>query len=225
VLGQFGHQKREVLSCTFGLNEKAGMNSVELYKYFKGSTLPLFPDIEDVPLKRVICKVDSGPGRMNVDMLAHLRVRGLYVVQGLPNSTGKTQETDQNYGPFKGLYWQNLHALVGARFEKKKNINITDLPYLVFSGNDDETGLELRDAFNQSFSEANCLSAWDKCGAVPLNRSPMYDKGIRHKVFVNDDQTVNSVLDPEGTKLLQLEISNNSACDFLTPLGYDGSGL
>jgi len=51
VLGQFGHRKREVLSCTFGLNEKAGMNSVELDKHFKGSMLPLFPDIEDVPLK------------------------------------------------------------------------------------------------------------------------------------------------------------------------------
>jgi len=96
---------------------------------------------------------------MNVDMLAHLRVRGLYVVPGLPNSTGKTQETNQNYGPFKGLYQHNLHALAGVRFEKKKNINITDLPYLVFGGKDDGTGLELRHAFNQSFSEAELIDA------------------------------------------------------------------
>jgi len=225
VWGQFGHDKRVLLPCTFGMNEKAGMNAVELEKYFKNSILPLYPDIEDRPLKRVIAKLDSGPGRMNVQMLAHLRLRGLYVVPGLPNSTGKTQETDQNYGPFKGYYRTNLHALAGERFELKKNINVTDLPFLVFGGSDPETGAELTDAFNKSFSVANCLSAWRKCGAVPLTRAPMEDKGIRHEVVLNEDQSVNSTIDPAGSKLLQLEQANHSACDFLSSIGYDGSRL
>ena len=51
VWGTFAHNKRTLFPCTFGLNEKAGMNSVELEKYFKGSILPLYPDIEDVPGK------------------------------------------------------------------------------------------------------------------------------------------------------------------------------
>jgi len=51
VWGTFGHKKRALLPCTFGLNDKAGMNSVELDKHFKGSMLPLCPDTEDVPLK------------------------------------------------------------------------------------------------------------------------------------------------------------------------------
>jgi len=71
-------------------------------------------DIEDRPLKRAIAKLDSGPGRMNIDMLAHLRIRGLCIAPGLPNSTGKTQETDQNCGPFKGGYRNNPHRLAGA---------------------------------------------------------------------------------------------------------------
>jgi len=58
----FGHNKRTLLPCTFGSNEKAGTNSVELEKCFKGSMLPLCPDIENVPGKRVIAKVDSSPG-------------------------------------------------------------------------------------------------------------------------------------------------------------------
>ena len=48
------------------------MNSVELDKYMSGSILPLYPDIADTPLKRVIVKVDSGPGRTNIEM--HLGV-------------------------------------------------------------------------------------------------------------------------------------------------------
>jgi len=74
VWGVFGHKCPMLLPCAFGLNDKAGMNSIELDKYFKRSILPLHPDIEDVPLKRVIAKLDSGPGRMNLDMLAHFRI-------------------------------------------------------------------------------------------------------------------------------------------------------
>jgi len=159
---------------------------------------------------------------MKVQMLAHLRLRGLHVVSGLPNSAGKTQETDQNYGPFKGHYQTNLHTLSGELFEVKKNINVTDLPFLVFGGKDPETGVELFDAFNKPFSAANCLSAWRKCGVVPLTRAPMEDKGMQHELVLNADQSVNSVINPEGSKLLQLEQENhNSACDFLSSIGYD----
>jgi len=225
VYGQFGNENRKRLPCTFGLNEKAGMNSVELEKYFRGSILPLYPDIEDRPLKRVIAKLDSGPGRMNVDMLAHLRIRGLYIVPGLPNSTGKTQERDQNYGPFKGGYRNNLHVLAGARFEKKRTILIADLPLLVFGGTDPTTGIVLKDAFSSSFSRENCLSAWRKCGAVPLTCAPMNEKEIRHELVMNEDQSVNATIDPDGPKLLQLEVANHNAFDFLTSLGYDGNRL
>jgi len=77
--GTFGRKKPTLLPCTFGLNNKAGMNSVELDKYFKGSMLPLYPNIEDVPpLKRVIAKLDSGPGRMNLDMISFRSQRSLH---------------------------------------------------------------------------------------------------------------------------------------------------
>ncbi len=72
VMGRFGHPTRRSLPCTFGMNEKAGMNSVELEKYMRNSIIPLYPDIDDTPLKRVVLKIDSGPGRTNVEMLAGL---------------------------------------------------------------------------------------------------------------------------------------------------------
>ena len=131
---------------------------------------------------------------MNLQMLAHLRIRGLCVVPGLPNSTGKTQETDQNYGPFKGGHRNNLHNLVSARFAKKKAINIVDLPFLVFGGVDPETSVELDDAFSRSFAEANRLSAWRKCGTVRLTHSLLDDKEIRHELVINADKTILSLI-------------------------------
>ena len=88
-----------LISGSYGtarMNERAGINAVKLAKYMNNSILPLYPDIEDVPGKRVILKVDSGPGRLNVEMLADLRLQGLYLVPGVPNTTHVTQETDQN---------------------------------------------------------------------------------------------------------------------------------
>jgi len=134
VWGAFGHKQDTLLSCTLGINEKAGINSVELNKHFKSSPLSLHPDVEDISGKRVIAKLDSDLGHMNLDMLTHLKIRGLYIVPDLSNSTGKMQETDQNCGPFKGFYWNKPHNLASARFKKKKVISILDLPFLAFGG-------------------------------------------------------------------------------------------
>jgi hypothetical protein len=111
VLAQHGHISPRELPCTFGMNEKAGMNAIELHKYIQNSILPLYPDIEDRPGKRVQLKVDSGPGRLHIEMLTELRLKGCYVVPGVPNTTAKTQETDQNYGLFKSVYRTNLRKL------------------------------------------------------------------------------------------------------------------
>ncbi len=110
VNGQFGHPSTQILYCTYGMNEKAGMTTIELSKYMEKAIIPLYPDAQDVPGKRVIIKVDSGPGRTNVAMLAGLRVRGLYMIPSVPNTTHVTQEADQLYGGFKSLYRMNLET-------------------------------------------------------------------------------------------------------------------
>jgi len=69
---EFGLGQKKPMPCTFGMNERAGMNAVELEKYIRNSILPLFPDAADEDLQRVLLKVDSGPGRMNLEMLASL---------------------------------------------------------------------------------------------------------------------------------------------------------
>ena len=51
-IGKFGWSSKQSFPCTWGLNEKAGMNAVELDKYFMNSILTCYPDVEDKPTKR-----------------------------------------------------------------------------------------------------------------------------------------------------------------------------
>jgi hypothetical protein len=76
VLVKYGFNAKQEMPCTFGMNEKAGMNAVELDKYSANSILPLFTDLENVPGKRILLKVNSDPGRSNLEMLANLLLRG-----------------------------------------------------------------------------------------------------------------------------------------------------
>jgi len=78
------------------------MNEVEFEKYITKAILPLDPGVEDQPRKRVILKVGSGPGRMNVGMLARLKALGVYLNPGVPNTTHVTQENVELKGTAAG---------------------------------------------------------------------------------------------------------------------------
>lgn len=227
VMAKFGHREQRSFPCTFGMNEKAGMNSVELPKYVSNSILPLYPDIEDTPGKRVILKLDSGPGRMNIEMLASLRLKGLYIIPGVPNSTSITQETDQNYGPFKSAFRSNIRTLAQARFDKSLTVAVIDLPLLVFGGKCSKTQVDLVDAFNKAFSNQANLSVWKKCGAVPLTRLPLQSNKVRQEVPVEGAAAqLNAKPDNPGILALKrIEDLNKFYCDVLTAHGYDGKHL
>ncbi len=52
------------------------MDSEEFEKYVLGSIVPLYPTAQDKPGHCVMLKVDSGPGRMNLNLLARLQQLG-----------------------------------------------------------------------------------------------------------------------------------------------------
>jgi len=215
VLGQFGMDQVQVLPTTFGMNEKGGMNVIELDKYIKKAILPLYPDAADVPGKRVLLKVDSGPGRVNLNMLATLRLQGIYVIPGVPNTTHVTQETDQNYGLYKSIYRENLQKLSEARQRQRKTINVSDLPLLVFGGYDDTTKCVLTNAFERAFSLERNLACWKKCGAMPLTRLPLQSSQVRHHIAVNGTPETR-----EAQRLKDIEGLNHFHCDLLTASGF-----
>jgi hypothetical protein len=66
------------------MNEKGGMNDEEFERYINNTSIPLFPGMEDTPGKRVLLKVDSGPGRNCMSLLVSCRFRGLLFRCGAP---------------------------------------------------------------------------------------------------------------------------------------------
>ncbi len=182
--------------------------------------MPLWTDVEDVPGKTVMMKIDSGPGRLQEDLLATLRLIGVYKYQGPPNTTSVTQETDRNYGPLKTTFRTNLDSVIQAHLNLNKPCNLQ--PYLigliVFGGTDPVTGFFVeRSAFEEAFSEQQCLSTWSKVGAAPLTRKCLESKQVRREFGDADDEM--------NRMAKTMEDANRVSCLFLTQNGYDGSAL
>ena len=87
----------------------------------------------------MILKVDSGPGRNNVELLARLRATGIYVYPCVPNTTAITQETDQqSFHEYKSQFCANLNTSVDERLAKGTGKTVSLRPdvvgLLVFGG-------------------------------------------------------------------------------------------
>ena len=95
VRGKWGLDRLCSKTPTFGLNEKGGMNDKEFEDYLVESLTVLFPNAKPLSGQWVIIKVDSGPGRLNITMLARLRMMGFILYPGVPNTTLVTQEQDR----------------------------------------------------------------------------------------------------------------------------------
>ncbi len=76
MLGKFGRKEERTWPVSFRHYEKGGMDEEEFTKYFFNSIVPFFPHAKDKPGHHVLLKVDSGPGRMNLNLLAKLRLLG-----------------------------------------------------------------------------------------------------------------------------------------------------
>jgi hypothetical protein len=169
VLGKFGCDEVKTWPITFGTNEKGGMDNKEFLKYMRGSIVPLFPDAVDQPGCRVLLKVNSGPGRMNLQLLATLKLIGIILYPCIPNTMHMTHETDQFHGPFKTQFLKILDKIVKARLDNDKSLllapKMVGLP--LFRGIDWETRVEVETgAFQKAFVPSHCLAAWRKVGAA-----------------------------------------------------------
>ena len=188
-----------------GLNEKGEMDEAEFEKYFRNCILPLFPDALDLPGFCVMVKVDSGPGRLNVNLLAELWLLGFYLYPGVPNTKAVTQETDRNYGPFKGRFRANLGEIVDARIAAKKSVLLQPwlVGMIVFGGTDEETGFEItKCAFSAGFSKEACLSAWEKVGAAPCTLKCLSDPKVSKSLGDEDDESNNDDVGRQQTMMV-----------------------
>ena len=145
---KFGRKGSNYIGVSVGLNKKGGMDGAKFEKYIRNCILLLFLDALDLPGFCVMIKVDSSPGRLNVNLLAKLHLLGYYLYPGMPNTTSVTQETDRNYGPFKSWFRfrANLGEIIDAPIAAKKSVLLQ--PWLVglilFGKMDKETGFEIK---------------------------------------------------------------------------------
>ena len=254
VLGVYGCGGDVVQKgISVGLNPKAGMDTEEFEKYLTNRIMPLYPDAKDERGKRVAVIVDSGPGRLNTILLAKMRIKGFYLIPGVPNTTHVTQATDRNYGWFKSIYRTNLTKLTAHRAgnkeknseakqrdevppNKKETIQPTDIPLLIFGGTViDEEGVDsegvddngidigLENAFGKAFGFERNRKIWAEIGINPFNRKCLEDSKVKHEVLELPDGTLDVDADPLTSKLLQIERLNRAAVSFLVANGYDGT--
>jgi len=206
---------------SIGLNEKGGMDDDEFSQYIINLMMRLYPDAADIPGKRVIVKIDSGPGRCNNTLLARLRIRGILLYAGVPNTTSVSQETDRNYGQFKNVYRRNLEKYAHDREKACKStaVSVVLIGLFVYGGVDPVTNEEYENAFQAGFSKERNLSAWAKVGAAPLTRACLDDEQVRHDGGTQDEQ------DPMSAHLRTIQSKNDHAVFCLNTLSYNGDKL
>jgi hypothetical protein len=194
------------------------MDDREFRLFIINSILPLYPNTRDKPGFGLLLKSDSGPGRLQIKLLAELRYLGVYLYLCVLNTTAVTQETDRTYGRFKSQYRANLDMLIDELVRQDKTVSVPQHKHglLVFGGVDSETKLELPLAFDLGFSCQRCLDSWKKIGAAPLTRQCLNKPQVRMSIDFDKEYAllINSVQE-----------SNEYVVYSLTEAGYDGSQL
>ena len=156
-------------------------------------------------------------------MLARLRIRGFYLIPGVPNTTHVTQATDRNYGVFKSVYRNNLALLTEQRSKEKKSIQPTDIPLLIFGGGPQDIGL--KSAFEEAFAFEKNIKIWGDIGLNPFNRKCLQDSNVKHEIVTCEDGTIDVDADPLSAKLLEIEDLNSRSTALLDLHGFDGKAL
>ena len=225
VRGKFGNKTTNLFPVTIGMNEKGGMDDEEFHKYIMNSIVPLYPDVSNKKGKRVLIKIDSGPGRTNPELLASLRTMGFVLYPGVPNTTAVSQETDQGYGLFKSLFRETLDKITADR--KRQNKSVSFPPSLcglfVFGGTDHETNISgYKNAFEIAFSKEKCLASWAKVRAAPLTMACLHSSKVRHEIGEDEGEgNTNATLE----EMKRLQAQNDMCVSLLCSKGYDGKQL
>jgi len=169
-----------------------------------------------------VLKVDSSPGRNGRELLIKCRFRGLYIYPGLPNATSVQQETDHNYGPFKGVVCDNLKKMSLAFYAAGLSIplNTTTFGLIVYGGTTPvgpSTTITCRNALAETFDVESNLTSWREVGAVLHTRKCLTNLKVRHD---GTDER-----DPNFDAYQDIQSQNDYSTAQLNRMGYRGDVL
>jgi hypothetical protein len=224
IEAQYGLSTRRHFLPSFASSPKGGMNKNIFRNWMLTQVLPLWPDLADLPGRRVFLKADSGPGRMATEFLAETAVEGMYFFPGLPNATEIGQEMDQLFAAFKTCAYKNRDKLYRARVSgdgADAILSFEDVGYIIFGGKvklPNGTEIELEPAFTKYFSPEHVQAAREKCGYFPATRNALKSDRIRHEIVEDED---GNMMDGSYTLMLdELEQQNHRMVDKLVEKGY-----
>jgi hypothetical protein len=218
VFVQFGHETSQSFPCSVTVNPKGGTDARVLAQLLSSYIERLYPDARDQAGYHVLLKIDGGPGRLDLNSLAELRSRGVYLFPGVQHTTHVTQETDQNYGLFKSMLRKYIQVLMNelcAQARPNDGITASTAPValsrksygLLLSGRvaDPEKGLQaIPPIFATAFSYERNLRSWEKVGAVPFTMNCLNNEAFRVEVNDERDELLNlEKKHEEAYKLLQ----------------------
>jgi hypothetical protein len=231
VYGKWGLNAPEEKACTFGLNEKGGMDTNHFAKVILNLMPTLYPNARPEFGKWVCLLTDMGPGRENEDLVSQLRLMGIDLYPLLPNATHIMQLMDQLFSYFKHVFRKNVETVATYNIIQNhgKDVAVTRpmLARLVYGGPvnpDDENSPVLLNCIVECFTPDKIKEAWDKIGMIPWTSKLLSSPDVRHEITTRDGE-VDATLDPQALELENLEQRNHMACAILTSFGYKGSML
>ena len=232
VKGKYGYkygigdspENYRTFPVSFAYSKDSSVTEEILLWWLKEHLTSLYPYVKDVPGKRVLLKGDCGPGRLSEKFRVIARSYGVYFFPGVPNGTEFLQELDQLFALLKTKMEENRDALWRLRFncienqddKMKANVDVWDLPVIVFGGRVFGTGGReklLKNAFNEGFDEIHIESALKKCGYCPPTRILLESPILRHEVLEGEESN-------ETLLLKQMEKENHEVVNELVKLGY-----
>ena len=223
------HAKTHLFDFPFAAFSENGSVDKDIFKaWYREVVCVLYPDIADVPGKRVLAKSDGGPGRTDLGYLAESNLDGLIHYPGLPNGT-MFQELDNVFSFTKSLMEENRSRIFDKNYElygPKAKVQFEDISYILFGGDKefrDGTRLILKNAFAMSLNQEHLTSAQEKCGYVPATRIALESGKLRHELVIDRNGDVDQDSNDLGiaAMLLKLEKENHEAVHRLQLKGYN----
>ena len=209
-------------------SENGSVTKEIFYEWYHEIVSVLFPDMQDIPGKRVLVKSDGGPGRTHPIYLSESHLDGLVHYPGLPNGT-LFQELDQIFAYLKSLMEKNRMRIFNKLFQldsDKTKVPMQDIGSILFGGEktfSDGSKMFLQNAFEMAMDQEHLEGAQKKCGYVPANRIALESGKLRHEIVIDPSGNIDTDMNDlnMASLLLDIEKENHDVVDRLECKGYD----
>ncbi len=157
------------------MNGKGGMNNKDFEHYIYNSIVPLSSNLEDMPGKWILLKVDSGRGCDWWDLLNKCWFGSVNIYPGIPNSTSIAADGHQLLWSIQGCRLEEPSKDFNAMLAKgiTMSLGTSTFGLIVYGGVWPDSGVTLE-------------NAWSEVGVVPFTKKCLMNKKVCHDVTDKD---------------------------------------